>query len=225
MLTHIALDLLLLGLVLSLGCVNADPPSSITAQDKEMLVKIYATYQPWFDWENNTTFHQFSVLYYGDANVETSVTPACLDQTYGIVFLMSVWKDYSIYTCPNYIAARVLRPDQHTEQTIFGSLFNGTMFKCPKPGMNMYLYSHNTPCPWCITKWIEIFVKACCISKRRLIIGYHNPYREDESIPMIEKLPNAAMTRMPAANETVIPGAELDIENTCSFNTCRFNNI
>lgn len=193
----------LLFVVLILGSVDADPASSITAQDKHMLRKIYATYQPWFELENNTTFRQFSVLYYGDANVENSITPACLDQADGMVFLdhMSAWKEYSIQMCPNYIAARVPRKnDQYTEQIIFDYLKNGVHVmsqpRCPRPSTDMYLYSYNTPCPWCITKWIEYFVKACCMSERRLIIGYHNPYYEDESTLLIEKLPNVAMMRM-----------------------------
>ena len=192
MLTPIALLLL----VLSLGCVNADSPSTITAKDREMLDQIYATYQPWFVKENDSGFRQHAILYYGDEKVATSITPSCLHQTNGKVYLLNVMKDYSIQTCPNYIAARVITNDQHTEQTIFGSLLSGVMYNCPKPNMNMYLYSYNTPCPWCITKWISDFVKACCIRRRRLIIGYQNPYHESESEKMIEKLPNAAMTRM-----------------------------
>ena len=199
----------LLLLALILGCVNADPANSntITDNDKAMLTMIGDTFASLMNSVTDRKYYQFSVLYYGGADVTNvspnSNLPGCYAQpNAGHVFLTNVVQGYNIRTCL-FVAARVIDSSQHTEQTIFGSLWTGFGFNCPTPDSNMYLYSFNTPCSGtkhnsgCISKWIQLFVKTCCNKNRRLIIGYSKPYGDEAtSIELIDNMPNAVMIKL-----------------------------
>lgn len=213
--------LTVIGMEISL--TNALNSNVISSDDKDILNRVYATFNPVFDREKLEGSKQFAVLYYGPGDFTKIFTDDCIKYTNGVIYLLhKALYNYDYDKCPYYIAARIFKSDQHTEKTLFNSLvkeanrFKENYIKCPpvtsKSG-NIYLFTYNSPCARCCNTYILKFAKYCRNKFKNLIIGYvqgiqdkqdkESKYSQEtinsiqEAHGEIERSVNIAMTAIP----------------------------
>ena len=161
---------------------------------------------------NEAGLGQFAVLYFGDRDVEGTLSPdvmkKCKDQINKLtgspnVFVTRPVPGFDVRQCP-FLAARIQKkkgkgPPQgdHTENIIITSL--GAT--CP-PGIgnskdaNVYLYSFQRPCDNGDTNAIVKFSQRCSSSFSILVVGYKSKGRGTFTNYQFIKNSNGAVDRL-----------------------------